>query len=627
MVYRGKPSTGCKKCRQRKIKCDETPGSCLKCTAKGTICPGYENSVDLFFHDESASVQVKAEKAKAKAIIARDEREKASRAKAALAKMKDAVGTPLLAPMIDQAISFFMLNMAWGLDSPPINSKYYHRHLHTYGFHPIIATCMTALGLAGVANICMDVGLKRESTKWYTEALNMTNKAIMDPVEVTSDNTLLATMLLSVFESTMNEKSLVGWSNHVSGSALLLKMRGRKQFSTPAGRRMWLQIVGQVTIQCMGMGEGIPKFIHDFHDEVNKWDMRDPGIRFYHLHIDTIELRAQIIQNKITDLQTIVKRALELDKAAEGIMEDMGKDWSYEVEYCDLGTPGVFGTSYHIYPHLAAAQTWNWIRYNRIYLHDIIRNSLVAGFSTSPPVFTGMECIRLLETSTEILYEMQSDIIASIPQYLHDTPKSPVGYSGNDKLNQFTTPIPPQISSPPQPSSQLHPSNPNQNLSPFSPIPLLPASASTSPSAPSPSCTPKLLTANFHSIEPPSRTSLRSPAQPKDKLPIIRVSGGYSSIWALFIAGSTPVASPESQEFILKTLERVSGEFGINQARVMAGALRLKMQGDRLGMVWGGKGGCGGLGEGERGGWSGIAPVYMPLVGPHFSEEMGEGGG
>lgn len=109
---------------------------------------------------------------------------------------------------------------------------------------------MTALGLAGTANIFMDGMLKREATKWYLDALKMTNKALARPIEAKSDSILLATMLLSVFEATNNEKTFNGWLEHVSGSASLVRMRGRSQFETPAGRRMYMQTVGLLAVFC-----------------------------------------------------------------------------------------------------------------------------------------------------------------------------------------------------------------------------------------------------------------------------------------------------------------------------------------------------------------------------------------
>jgi hypothetical protein len=74
-------------------------------------------------------------------------------------------------------------------------------------------------------------------------------------------------------------------------------------------------------------------------------------------------------------------------------------------------------------------------------------------------------------------------------------------------------------------------------------------------------------------------------------------------MWDLYIAGATPIASPESQEYILKAFERIKNEFGINQAQVLARMLRLRMYRDMSGVVP-----------------PGIVPRYIPM-GPHLAHE------
>ena len=383
----------------------------------------------------------------------------------------------------------------------------------------------------------------------------------------------------------------------------------------------------------MGKGIALPDFLHEMNKEVMKWEQRDdPGNRFFHIHIDTIDFRAHILNHQLTDLVKIVDRGLELDDRANRIFEAAEKDWQYEVISCDEGTPGIFGQEYHVYPHLAAAQTWNWIRYIRIYIHDIIRNSLIAGFSTVPPIFVGKKYMELLVESTETLYRMQADIFASMPQYLHDTPNVPPTW--NDKRTYTWAPTstneglgagkPGDSSSPP-----------SQESSPQTPKRSTPTS-STSSDKPS---SPKLFTSNFLESHINNMPKFTAGAIPTETLPIMRVSGGYSTLWALFIAGATPIASPESQAFVLRTRERVSMEFGINQAKVFASALRTKIELEKRGISavadeqmlrkWD-AGWYMNLGERQRftirnaalkGGEGGVAPIYMPRVGPHLEFE------
>jgi len=56
-------------------------------------------------------------------------------------------------------------------------------------------------------------------------------------------------------------------------------------------------------------------------------------------------------------------------------------------------------------------------------LNEIIRNTLLKGFASKPPIFTGTEYTAQFQISTDILYELQADILHSVPQHLGKFPK------------------------------------------------------------------------------------------------------------------------------------------------------------------------------------------------------------
>jgi hypothetical protein len=477
----------------------------------------------------------------------------------------------MIAPLVDQGINFFMAHYAVGVDQPSIASHAYNQHLSTDGFHPLVSTTMTALGIAGVANLYMDPVLKREATRWYLNAIKMANAAISSPEEVRSDTTLVAVNLLTMFEATFNDESLSGWSNHVDGASLLIKLRGKKQVSTPTGRRMYLHAVGLLTINCMGKGVPMPDYVGEINSEIiEHLDTGDPRTAFFFLHLETTNLRAKILNEQPIDLREIIDKALELDAIAVSIFENVGVEWRYDTVPCFGEIPGVFGHYYHVYHTHATAQTWNWVRYNRIYFHDIIRNCILAGLATSPPVLGETKYTILLGDSTQKLQQLQADIIASMPQFLHDTPmvtpcepsRAFASHSSSMELN----PVAVAIST----SDALIPPSP-------------PISRGQSPAASKPNGSRKLFFQNFQheTIDLPQHLLDRSATT--ERLPIIRISGGYSTVWALYVAGSMPTASPSSQEYVLHCLTRIEHEFGINQASIFAKALRLKQRLDNSG--------------------------------------------
>jgi hypothetical protein len=225
-------------------------------------------------------------------------------------------------------------------------------------------------------------------------------------------------------------------------------------------------------------------------------------------------------------------------------------EWNYDTVPCFGNVPGVFGHYYHVYHTHSAAQTWNWVRYNRIYFHDIIRNCILAGFAMSPPPLVGPKYATLLGSSTQTLQHLQAEIIASMPQFLHDTPM----VTPHDPSHVFSA-TPPLQSNPATPTTR----NTSVNHMDFF--------------------------RNFQQESVDVPTDLLNRDSSIDRLPLVRVSGGYSSVWALYVAGSMPTASAVSQDFVLHCLDRIEREFGIMQASVFAKALRFKRQLDNSGEI------------------------------------------
>jgi hypothetical protein len=502
-------------------------------------CPGYDrNTIDAFFLDETAHVQAKAKKSKAKAIAARDARDsKDPRATLLEVMLQLGPGIHITPSLVDQGISFFMSYYCTGIDQPPTHSEAYHTHLASHGFHPLVATSMTALGIAGVANLHLDSRLKREATRWYLDAIKMVNTAISSPKEVKADSTLASINLLSMFEATNNDHTLDGWINHVDGAASLIKLRGMDQFSTAAGQRMYLHTVGLLTMNCMGRGMPLPQYIHDMNTEIMKHlDNTDPRNRFFFLHTKTINLRARILNQEMFSLEDMIQSALELDGIAVSIFTGQGPEWDYDVVYCNK-QERIFENFYHIYPTAIAAQTWNWMRYNRIYFHDIIRNSILAGFAASPPMLIGQKYHEQMEESTRTLYKLQSDIIASMPQFLHDV--SPV--------------VPPKTND--QPGNEPVPT----------PGPFTPLSDSVAANLPANCRGPlKSFDRNFRGEGELLGKRLLGNGAVNDRLPIVRVAGGYSTVWALYVVRQTSRRFPYLELIMFIGRRHAHGFLGVS---------------------------------------------------------------
>jgi len=174
----------------------------------------------------------------------------------------------------------------------------------------------------------------------------------------------------------------------------------------------------------------------------------------------------------------------------------------------------IYNGCYHIYNDYWSANIWNGIRTVRILLHEAIRDVLLAGFAAMPPVFDRLEHTLQFHESTQILYRIQGEILASIPQHFGfvSMPRSPSSNSSSD------FPIP-------------------------SPMPWT------------------------HFKE-----------RSTEKFPTLRTTGPNFLLSSLWLAGSMDIAGQQSQEFAAKNLKRIQQSTGIRQALVLAKIIETKQE-------------------------------------------------
>jgi len=108
----------------------------------------------------------------------------------------------------------------------------------------MISACIKAVGLASLANIRSEKRILTQARKQYVDSLRLVNNALRVPSEAMQDSTLLGVMLLSLFEqiTCVDGQFLHIWTQHVNGAALLVKLRGTRQFTYKVGLQMFQRI-------------------------------------------------------------------------------------------------------------------------------------------------------------------------------------------------------------------------------------------------------------------------------------------------------------------------------------------------------------------------------------------------
>ncbi|RDH29333.1 hypothetical protein BDQ94DRAFT_182352 [Aspergillus welwitschiae] len=411
MVYRGKPSPGCALCRKRRLKCDQERPACSQCLRIGQECPGYQDPQALRVYDQTAAVTTKA--------LARA----ASTRKAARSPTAEKSKTP---PLIagptniqEQAMSHIFKYYVGTSQNPGILC--YLPDLLRTGPSDALQATMKAIGLACMSRVYHLPELARSAAEEYSKALRATNASLQDAVSATSDCTLGAVVTLSMYEIISGQSQMMAaWLNHARGALKLLELRGRKQFESAAGRRLFsstrLQIaminiffrtschrsptIAALSKYAKSVGDADAQTVEDFYDILVTFN--DHSIKVKETYNNT-GFRGNIAP--------LIKEALDLDADLVSWATSLSPTWQYST----TSTPLPFShfrshdTKYHVYPSIDNAVYWNHYRQARIILHEMVQAMCLHQATPDSP--------QIMHQSISINKQLAEDICASVPYF------------------------------------------------------------------------------------------------------------------------------------------------------------------------------------------------------------------
>ena len=277
---------------------------------------------------------------------------------------------------------------------------------------------------------------------------------------------------------------------------------------------MFMQATAGLMVSCLEVGMALPEHILTLNTEVAKRaDRSDPAWRYYETMVMLTNFRAHVKCGDISDPSEILAQALEIDIAALAICANAPSLYKYETIYTSAEPGLIFAGRYHLYQNYMSASVWNGMRAIRMMLQEIVRDTLAKLYSSRPSSPADEHFTAQYQASTDTLYQLQSDIIASVPQHLGYAPTSPK--SGKASGHNF----------------------------PWS---------------------------NFNSRAVTPVQSIKSTSVGP---PMIRAFGGYTLPWAIYLAGSVDIATEPIQKWAIETLQRIGRSMGIQQAIVLADKL------------------------------------------------------
>jgi len=330
--------------------------------------------------------------------------------------------TMTVAPTPDvsfSAINFFLTSYLEGSNFdylPPL-------YLRTSEHSPLAVTtkCVATASLAMDMN---DSQLMNRARRQYADALALTNTALRSPESAILDNTLISILLLGLFETLAFEgrHSPDQWTVHTQGAAALIRLRGKQQFETPLGHRLFLQVANYIRISSAQQKRRVPREFKSIEDEAHTYmDLSNPVLGLAALTDAFTNLRADMESKSSPSHAKIVETCLEIDRQSILLIENFPPEYRYEVLEPSKAPTWTFRGVAHRYPNIRIALHWNAVRMIRLFTNGwIYTHSKIISRAEPDPAIDEVARSRAeiqQHAAKEVSHQMIFDILASIPQF------------------------------------------------------------------------------------------------------------------------------------------------------------------------------------------------------------------
>ncbi|MCJ1338537.1 hypothetical protein MMC09_003826 [Bachmanniomyces sp. S44760] len=216
MVLRSK---GCRTCRQRRVKCDETHPECQRCRKLSLSCAGYD---DVFF-DEGPKAKARAH---AKQLVVRREKPQGSRSPSP--NIETIMKLAELPPSGYQETVFFaylLQNLFAGSPRADEVKRWVTDGLPANGSPSMNPAAIKALATVYFGRKHHQDDLINQGAQHYSAALLNLSHDLQDPKSAYSQEVLDTSFILELYEIIVCTKRH-SWLQHAGGIARLMEARG-----------------------------------------------------------------------------------------------------------------------------------------------------------------------------------------------------------------------------------------------------------------------------------------------------------------------------------------------------------------------------------------------------------------
>lgn len=279
----------------------------------------------------------------------------------------------------------------------------------------IDATALAAYGRHSRSRSCQAAARAK-----YAGALTRVNSALTDPAAAIQDRTLVAVLVLALFEATVFQGGLrapTSWAAHTYGAMQLLMLRGLAQFSRPTARLLFAHASSNVKASCIQRSIAVPQPFLSFDTKVRALlDQLDPAVKLTDL-LHKVGAIKEMSQNPNPTVELVLE-AIKVDQELIVFSDTPPPTLEYTRDPLAHGPAWTYHRIVHTYPSLRIAKVWNAVRLLRFFLLSFIGGD-ISPFPDEAGV-SGMQTLSGLKVyALDHMAGVAADVLATIPCFVH----------------------------------------------------------------------------------------------------------------------------------------------------------------------------------------------------------------
>ncbi|KAI4752521.1 hypothetical protein E4T52_09391 [Aureobasidium sp. EXF-3400] len=403
--------------------CDLRPEGCSRCENAHRLCPGYPDKNELRICDQSSETMIKAQAQKTAVVkIASSSTRPAvphgTRLSSQSGNLTTAINIRASSSFgdDDQCLAFFFHTYV-------VNNNKFHPSISVVGNKHLFAS-IKALSIAGLSKYHSDTRLSHLARHQYVQALQLTNTALSDPQSAMRDETLLAIVVLTSYETLTGglNRSLEAWVQHINGATTLLRLRGIDGIKHTDGRILTMHVIAFINITCLLNDLPIPPFIYDLQSRIFEFLYRPeiPAARYQQVSLQFADSNHAFQHHLFGTPEDIIARATGIEAEMTAALVGMPIQGKAEILSParmpdDKALKGGVPNFELQYKDQATSYVWNSFYSSRILLRQAVLKT-VQHVESQNGDKSKYENLKLRCHS--IMRDCQTHILASIPPFM-----------------------------------------------------------------------------------------------------------------------------------------------------------------------------------------------------------------